>query len=122
LLVRTPDELWPDAIKNAIVEDVELVAKISEIEVPQDLYKDQDTCVLETELSSSIESILKTLTPREEKIIRMRMGFAPYYETHTLHAIAENNNVTVERIRQIESKALRKLREPRRSRNLQELL
>jgi RNA polymerase primary sigma factor len=55
--------------------------------------------------------VLKTLTPREEKVIKMRFGVGDGSE-HTLEEVGQNFAVTRERIRQIEAKALRKLRHP----------
>ena len=62
-------------------------------------------------------SMLKTLSPREEKIIKMRFGLDDGSE-HTLEEVGQSFAVTRERIRQIEAKALRKLRHPSRSGNL----
>ena len=66
-------------------------------------------------------SVLKTLTPREEKIIKMRFGFEDGSE-HTLEQVGQTFAVTRERIRQIEAKALRKLRHPARSNKLRAFL
>jgi RNA polymerase primary sigma factor len=65
--------------------------------------------------------VLKTLTPREEKIIKMRFGLEDGSE-HTLEEVGQNFAVTRERIRQIEAKALRKLRHPSRSHRLRAFL
>ena len=65
--------------------------------------------------------MLKTLTPREEKVIKMRFGVGDGSE-HTLEEVGQNFAVTRERIRQIEAKALRKLRHPSRSRKLRAFL
>jgi len=65
-------------------------------------------------LKDQISSILKTLTPREERIIKMRFGLDDGNE-HTLEEVGQTFAVTRERIRQIEAKALRKLRHPSRS-------
>ena len=67
------------------------------------------------------ESVLRSLTPREEKVIKMRFGVADGSE-HTLEEVGQNFAVTRERIRQIEAKALRKLRHPSRSRKLKAFL
>ena len=67
------------------------------------------------------ESVLKTLTPREEKVIKMRFGVGDGSE-HTLEEVGQSFAVTRERIRQIEAKALRKLRHPSRSRKLRAFL
>jgi RNA polymerase primary sigma factor len=65
--------------------------------------------------------VLRTLNPREEKIIRMRFGMEDGSE-HTLEEVGQAFSVTRERIRQIEAKALRKLRHPSRSRELKSFL
>ena len=67
------------------------------------------------------ERVLRTLSPREEKIVRMRFGLEDGSE-HTLEEVGRIFNVTRERIRQIEAKALRKLRQPSRSLKLKPLL
>ena len=72
-------------------------------------------------LQEQTESLLKTLTPREEKVIKMRFGLEDGSE-HTLEEVGHSFAVTRERIRQIEAKALRKLRHPSRSRNLRTFL
>ena len=64
-----------------------------------------------------IAHMLRTLSPREEKIIRMRFGMEDGSE-HTLEEVGRVFSVTRERIRQIEAKALRKLRHPSRSQEL----
>ena len=63
------------------------------------------------------EQVLNTLTPREERIIKMRFGLEDGTE-HTLEQVGQNFGVTRERIRQIEAKALRKLRHPSRNSRL----
>ncbi|VEN73682.1 RNA polymerase, sigma 70 (sigma D) factor [Candidatus Desulfarcum epimagneticum] len=68
-------------------------------------------------LSEQTRKILATLTPREEKVIRMRFGIGEKAD-HTLEEVGRDFTVTRERIRQIEAKALRKLRHPTRSRKL----
>ena len=65
--------------------------------------------------------MLRTLTPREEKIIKMRFGLEDGSE-HTLEEVGQSFAVTRERIRQIEAKALRKLRHPSRSLKLRSFL
>ena len=71
------------------------------------------------ETSNRIEQVLSTLTEREEKIIRMRFGIGVGTE-HTLEEVGKHFSLTRERIRQIEIKALKKLRHPARSRQLKE--
>ena len=65
--------------------------------------------------------VLKTLTPREEKVLRLRFGLEDG-RPRTLEEVGKEFNVTRERIRQIEAKALRKLRHPSRSRKLRDFL
>jgi RNA polymerase primary sigma factor len=72
-----------------------------------------------SEASYRIEQVLSSLTEREEKIIRMRFGIGVNSE-HTLEEVGKYFNLTRERIRQIEIKALKKLRHPARSRQLKE--
>ena len=72
-------------------------------------------------LSESTREILSSLTPREAKVLRMRFGIA-MNTAHTLEEVGKQFDVTRERIRQIEAKALRKLRHPSRAHNLKSLL
>ena len=73
-----------------------------------------DEAALKTITNEDIDSVLKTLTPREESVIRLRFGLQDG-RCHTLEEVGTEFNVTRERIRQIEAKALRKLRHPVRS-------
>ena len=77
--------------------------------------------VINLNLREMTEDVLRTLTPREEKVIKMRFGVGDGSE-HTLEEVGQNFAVTRERIRQIEAKALRKLRHPSRSRKLKAFL
>ena len=77
--------------------------------------------VINLNLKEQTDAVLKTLTPREEKVIKMRFGVGDGSE-HTLEEVGQNFAVTRERIRQIEAKALRKLRHPSRSRKLRAFL
>ena len=70
------------------------------------------------DLKEKVREILKSLTPREEKVLKMRFGIDVASE-HTLEEVGKDFSVTRERIRQIEVKALRKLRHPSRSKKLQ---
>ncbi len=69
------------------------------------------------DLQRQIDSVLQTLTPREEKVLRKRFGIGEATD-HTLEEVGQDFEVTRERIRQIEAKALRKLRHPSRSKRL----
>ena len=74
-----------------------------------------------TLLREQLEEVLSTLTPREEQVLRMRFGLMDG-KPHTLEEVGKEFDVTRERIRQIESKALRKLRHPSRSKKLRDFL
>ena len=74
-----------------------------------------------TLLREQLEEVLSTLTPREEQVLRMRFGLIDG-KPHTLEEVGKEFDVTRERIRQIESKALRKLRHPSRSKKLRDFL
>ncbi len=74
--------------------------------------------VANSDLKERVREVLKTLTPREEKVLKMRFGIDVASE-HTLEEVGKDFSVTRERIRQIEVKALRKLRHPSRSKKLQ---
>ena len=73
--------------------------------------------VINMNLADQTRKVLKTLTPREEKVLRMRFGIGEKSD-HTLEEVGQDFEVTRERIRQIEAKALRKLRHPSRSKQL----
>jgi RNA polymerase primary sigma factor len=77
--------------------------------------------VLVSNLQDQTRRVLKTLTPREEQVLKMRFGVGDGSE-HTLEEVGRSFNVTRERIRQIESKALRKLRHPSRAKKLKPFL
>ncbi len=74
--------------------------------------------VINSNLADQTRKVLSTLTPREEKVLRMRFGIGGKSD-HTLEEVGQDFNVTRERIRQIEAKALRKLRHPSRSKQLE---
>ncbi len=74
--------------------------------------------VMSSTLREVTDEVLKSLTPREEKVIKMRFGLGPNGDEHTLEEVGQHFAVTRERIRQIEVKALRKLRHPSRARKL----
>ena len=145
-LIRTQRELVQDLgrepTNEEIAEKMELsvtkvrrVMKIAQepisIETPVgeeddshlgDFIEDHDQespaeAVINLNLRSQTAQVLKTLTPREERVIRMRFGLEDGSE-HTLEEVGNSFAVTRERIRQIEAKALRKLRHPSRSRKL----
>ncbi len=96
------------------------VEELREEEQEEGEYREEDD--LDSKLfvdmmQEKVHDILDTLTPREEKILRLRFGLTDGHE-HTLEEVAKEFNVTRERVRQIECKALRKLRHPSRSKKL----
>ena len=76
---------------------------------------------IHTNLKETCTRILSSLTPREERVLRMRFGIGMNTD-HTLEEVGQQFNVTRERIRQIEAKALRKLKHPSRSKRLRSFL
>jgi RNA polymerase primary sigma factor len=77
--------------------------------------------VIRSNLRDATTRVLASLTPREERILRMRFGIG-MNKDHTLEEVGNQFSVTRERIRQIEAKALRKLKHPSRSRELRSFL
>jgi RNA polymerase primary sigma factor len=73
--------------------------------------------VISIDLAEQVDKVLGSLTPREERVLRMRFGIGEKSD-HTLEEVGQDFEVTRERIRQIEAKALRKLRHPSRSKRL----
>lgn len=133
----TPEELAPRI--NLSVEKVKKVMKIAKepisLETPVgdeedshlgDFIEDKNTtnpleAAIQTNLKQSCTAVLATLTPREERVLRMRFGIGMNSD-HTLEEVGLQFVVTRERIRQIEAKALRKLKHPSRSRKLRSFL
>jgi len=85
--------------------------------IEQDNESSPSDTVTNTDLKERVREVLKTLTPREEKVLKMRFGIDVASE-HTLEEVGKDFSVTRERIRQIEVKALRKLKHPSRSKRL----
>jgi RNA polymerase primary sigma factor len=91
-----------------------------------DFIEDKNTAspvdsVINLDLSEQVDKVLGSLTPREERVLRMRFGIGEKSD-HTLEEVGQDFEVTRERIRQIEAKALRKLRHPSRSKRLRTFL
>jgi RNA polymerase primary sigma factor len=97
-------------------EDTELEDFIGDKNSPSP-YSDAERI----ETSEHILKVLKSLTPKEEKVIRMRFGIGMDRD-HTLEEVGRHLNITRERVRQIEAKALRKLKHPSRLRVLKTLI
>ncbi len=101
----------PVSLETPVGEDEE--THLGDFVEDKGLISPSDAAI-QLNMKEQLASILKTLTPREEKIIRMRFGMEDGSE-HTLEEVGQTFCVTRERIRQIEAKALRKLRHPSRS-------
>ena len=133
----TPEELSKKL--DIPVDKVRKVLKISKepvsLETPigdeedgtlGDFIEDKNTTIpidsaIQSNLKDITTKILSTLTPREERVLRMRFGIGVGYD-HTLEEVGQQFNVTRERVRQIEAKAIRKLKHPSRSRKLRSFL
>ena len=122
-----PEDKVREIIKIA-QEPVSLETPIGEEEDSHlgDFIPDDDAPVpaeaaSQTLLKEQLADVLKTLTPREEKVLRLRFGLEDG-RPRTLEEVGKEFNVTRERIRQIEAKALRKLRHPSRSKKLRDFL
>lgn len=89
------------------------------VQESEDEIQDPEEEFYQKQLRETLDSVLKTLRPREERIIRMRFGFG--CREYTLEEIASNLDVTRERIRQIEVHTIRKLRQPHRMTPLEEV-
>ena len=89
--------------------------------IPDDDAPAPDSMATYAMLKKQLTEVLDTLTPREEKVVRLRFGLDDG-KTRTLEDVGKEFNVTRERIRQIEAKALRKLRHPSRSKRLKDFL
>lgn len=133
----TPEELAPRL--NMTAEKIKKVMKIAKepisLETPVgdeedthlgDFIEDKNTiqpleAAIQANLRQSCTAVLSTLSPREERVLRMRFGIGMNTD-HTLEEVGAQFAVTRERIRQIEAKALRKLKHPTRSRKLRTFL
>ena len=115
-------DLTPEMIENiGKIYTLPIVGKEEEIElcglIRELIYSDPFETVSETMLHNDIQKVLSTLTDREETILKLRFGFVDG-NSRSLMEISRDFNLTPTRIRQIEAKALRKLRQPGRHRIL----
>jgi RNA polymerase sigma factor (sigma-70 family) len=122
-----PEELFTENQLNTSLETNQRILEIEEAELKfmlnnESMMKSLEQSVFETERTKAIDICLNSLTPRECTVISMRMGIGDYYREYTLEEIGRKFDVNRERIRQIEKKALRKLRHPCRSEQLREFI
>lgn len=106
----------PMSLENPVGSDVE-GSRLGEFIQDEKAEQPIDVAVLKN-LKRTTTKILSSLTPREERVLRMRFGLGTKSAEHTLEEVGKQFSVTRERIRQIEAKALRKLRHPTRSKKL----
>ncbi len=125
--MKIPVEKVRDILKIA-QEPISLETPIGEEEdshlgdfIPDEDASEPAEAASYTLLKEQLSEVLSTLTPREEKVLRLRFGLEDG-RTRTLEEVGREFNVTRERIRQIEAKALRKLRHPSRSKRLKDFL
>ena len=125
--MKIPVEKVRDILKIA-QEPISLETPIGEEEdshlgdfIPDEDASEPAEAASYTLLREQLSEVLSTLTPREEKVLRLRFGLEDG-RTRTLEEVGKEFNVTRERIRQIEAKALRKLRHPSRSKRLKDFL
>ena len=132
-LCLLPTELWTTeqlhlklerniAVREVSAEGMRAALGMGSEDVLQILGTDDapDEGISKQELKDTVADILDSINPREAKILRLRFGFG--CREHTLEEVAEYFDVTRERIRQIENKAIRKLKHPSRSDKLKELV
>src|SRR5271165_5848398 len=116
------DTAWRSSMKLPMCESFSSPIGVEEDSHLGDFIEDRQAvspseAVISVNLKEYTSQVLRTLTPREERVIKMRFGLEDGSE-HTLEEVGQSFQVTRERIRQIEAKALRKLRHPSRSRKL----
>ena len=107
LSIETPVDDEEDGRLGDLIEDKNAIQPID--------------AAIQSNLRETTTRVLASLTPREERILRMRFGIG-MNKDHTLESVGQQFSVTRERIRQIEAKALRKLKRPSRSRILRSFL
>lgn len=119
-----PEDLFPEAVQQ--VKNAHLERPMGIGQIQQLMHSDPtmlpaptpDIAAEASELARAVESALATLTPREEDVVRRRMGLTDSGRSETYREIGESYGLSVERVRQIEGKALRKMRHPARAKKL----
>jgi RNA polymerase sigma factor (sigma-70 family) len=121
--IRKTDAVRYTSICKVLGDDIELTDYVP-LNYVYDLADEgptpEDNVIL-SELKTAVSSVLESLTPREERVIRKRFGINLTTD-YTLEKIGQEYSVTRDRIRQIEAKALRKLKHPSLARNLRSFL
>jgi len=125
-LVRTGRQFLHETGREATPEDLETPIGDEEDSHLGDFIEDKNAVIpvdaaIQSNLKETVTRVLASLTPREERVLRMRFGIGMNTD-HTLEEVGQQFSVTRERIRQIEAKALRKLKHPSRSRKMRSFL
>lgn len=125
----TPEELFPESLRA--IEQVKAVRHVNVVDVPALIgigdysarqLESPDVAIGKAQLTKAVDTVLATLTPREEKLLRHRFGLGHDEEPHTLAETGSFEGVDRERARQIGIKTLRKLRHPSRSEMLRDFI
>lgn len=127
LLGCDPLDFFTDTQLHTILKTNKRSIQVNEAEMRfvltnQNQPKLLEDMVQDEQKEKAINDSLETLTTREKEIIKMRMGLGDYNKDHSLYEIGQKLNLSVERIRQIEERALSKLRHPMRSEKLRVFL
>ncbi len=121
-------DLFTDTQLNTVLKTNKKYIAVNEAEMKYMLENSEqknkllEEIIQDDQMENSLNKELETLTPREQKVINMRFGLGKYSREHTLDECGVELGVSRERLRQIESKALRKLRHPSRADNLREFI
>lgn len=122
----SPENLFTEAQLNAQLKTNKKTMRVNEAEMRFMLEHDEpkflEDSYADDQRDQMVQKMLLTLTPREQKVIKMRMGLDEYDHDHTLEECAVHFDVNRERIRQIEAQALRKLRHPSRSDDVRKMI
>ena len=123
ILCCSPDDLWSDAQRNYALKNNKKSVELAESQIKKLISPtDPEALSIESQKNKTINVALQDLTPREEKVLKMRFGLKPYFREYTLQETGKSLGVGQERVRQIERKGLRKLRHPLRSRGLKDII
>ncbi len=122
-----PQDLFTDVQINTILRSNKRNIEVKEAEMKfildqSNQHKLLEQVIHDEERNKTIDDVLNTLTPREKKILEMRMGMGEFSDILTLEEVGREFGINRERVRQIECKALRKLRHPSRCDVLREFL
>ena len=116
----TIQDLFKEVIRIMSLPESYFESKIGDF-VEDESFKSPAESAAQDILKAQLLAVIETLTPREQKVIRLRYGLDDNHP-RTLEEVGKEFNVTRERIRQIEAKALRKLRNPNRSKRLEDFI